>query len=91
MRGTAGGWAAAVGKSGGAFGPPLVALLLAAPGGMHTASLCVAVPMALAAVAVAMRGSDPRVSAAEHDQLDAELEALLEEENARPTPEGSLD
>jgi MFS transporter, putative metabolite:H+ symporter len=90
VRGTAGGWAAAVSKSGGAFGPPLVALLLAAPGGMRTASLCVAVPMALAALAVAVRGADPRTTAAEHDRLDAELEALLDDA-ARPTPEATLE
>jgi putative MFS transporter len=91
VRGTAGGWVSAVSKSGGAFGPPLVALLLAAPGGMRTASLAVAVPMALAALAVGLRGSDPTAVAAEHDALDAELEALLDEENAKPTPEGTLD
>jgi putative MFS transporter len=91
VRGTAGGWVSAISKSGGAFGPPLVAALLAAPGGMRTASLCVAVPMALAALAVALRGSDPRAAAAEHDRLDAEIDALLEQENARPAPKGALD
>lgn len=91
VRGTAGGWVSAVSKSGGAFGPPLVALLLAAPGGMRTASLCVAVPMALAALAVAVRGSDPQAAAAEHDRLDAELEALLDESSAHVAPETTGD
>ncbi|MFF5338317.1 MFS transporter [Streptomyces sp. NPDC013181] len=59
IRGTAGGWAAAVGKSGGAFGPPLIALVLSAPGGLRTAALLVTVPMAVAGVAVALRGDDP--------------------------------
>ncbi|MDF6023096.1 MFS transporter [Streptomyces sp. JH34] len=63
IRGTAGGWAAAVGKSGGAFGPPLIALVLSAPGGMRTAAVLVAVPMAVAGGAVALRGSNPGAAA----------------------------
>jgi putative MFS transporter len=81
IRGTAGGWAAAVGKSGGAFGPPLVALVLSVPGGMRTAAVFVALPVALAGTAVALRGSDPRAVAAGSgdtaDGLDAELDALV--------------
>jgi putative MFS transporter len=81
IRGTAGGWAAAVGKSGGAFGPPLVALVLSVPGGMRTAAVFVALPVALAGTAVALRGSDPRAVAAGSgdtaDRLDAELDALV--------------
>jgi putative MFS transporter len=63
IRGTAGGWAAAVGKSGGAFGPPLIALILSAPGGIRTAAVFVALPMTLAALAVALRGSTPHAVA----------------------------
>ncbi|MFI6932740.1 MFS transporter [Streptomyces sp. NPDC050287] len=63
IRGTAGGWAAAVGKSGGAFGPPLIALVLSAPGGIRTAAMFVALPMALAGLAVAVRGSNPQAAA----------------------------
>lgn len=60
IRGTAGGWAAAIGKSGGAFGPPLITLVLSAPGGVRTAAVFVALPMALAGLAVAVRGSTPQ-------------------------------
>ncbi|MFF5538767.1 MFS transporter [Streptomyces cinerochromogenes] len=80
IRGTAGGWAAAVGKSGGAFGPPLIALVLSAPGGMRTAAVFVALPMALAGIAVAVRGSDPQAAvrpAGDTTPLDAELDALV--------------
>ncbi|MEW2339939.1 MULTISPECIES: MFS transporter [Streptomyces] len=98
IRGTAGGWAAAVGKSGGAFGPPLVALILSLPGGMRTAAVLIALPMALAGTAVALRGSDPRAHAAgagdPTSELDAELDALMHDaaapakETAAPrTPE----
>ncbi|MEU3859565.1 MFS transporter [Streptomyces sp. NPDC028722] len=83
IRGTAGGWAAAVGKSGGAFGPPLIALILSAPGGMRTAAVCVALPMAVAGIAVAARGSDPRAAArpsANAGHLDAELDRLVRDE-----------
>ncbi|GAA3010997.1 putative MFS transporter [Streptomyces sp. KhCrAH-43] len=85
IRGTAGGWAAAVGKSGGAFGPPLIALVLSAPGGIRTAALLVALPMTVAGVAVAMRGNDPRTvgeSPAEAAGLDAELDGLVRDEAA---------
>ncbi|MFH8610557.1 MFS transporter [Streptomyces sp. NPDC018029] len=88
IRGTAGGWAAAVGKSGGAFGPPLIAVLLSAPGGMRTAALLVALPMALAAIAVAVRGSSPQTKPgplSDHSPLEAELDALLESEPAPVT------
>ncbi|MEW1889238.1 MFS transporter [Streptomyces sp. NBC_00523] len=84
IRGTAGGWAAAVGKSGGAFGPPLIALVLSAPGGMRTAALLVALPMALAGGAVALRGSNPRTAEASPDEaarLEAELDALVRGES----------
>ncbi|MEU2023715.1 MFS transporter [Streptomyces sp. NPDC016469] len=80
IRGTAGGWAAAVGKSGGAFGPPLIALVLSAPGGMRTAALLVALPMALAGGAVALRGSNPRTAEGppeEAARLEAELDDLV--------------
>lgn len=79
IRGTAGGWAAAVGKSGGAFGPPLIALILSAPGGMRTAAVCVGLPMALAGIAVAVRGSNPHaaLAAADTAALDAELDTLM--------------
>jgi putative MFS transporter len=60
IRGTAGGWAAAVAKSGGAFGPPLIAVILSTPGGMRTAAVFVALPMALAGVAFALRGRNPQ-------------------------------
>lgn len=74
IRGTAGGWAAAVGKSGGAFGPPLIALVLSAPGSTRTAALLVALPMAMAGGAVALRGSNPR-AAARHSEGAAQLNA----------------
>lgn len=79
IRGTAGGWAAAVGKSGGAFGPPLIALLLSAPGGMRTAALFVAAPMAVAAIAVATRGSKPHMLPARSvgTPLDVDLNVPL--------------
>ncbi|GAA0482571.1 MFS transporter [Streptomyces olivaceiscleroticus] len=79
IRGTAGGWVAAVGKSGGAFGPPLIALVLSAPGGMRTAAVFVALPMAAAGVAVLARGSNPQVAreAIDKTPLDAELDSLL--------------
>ncbi|MEU8353907.1 MFS transporter [Streptomyces sp. NPDC048845] len=80
IRGTAGGWAAAVGKSGGAFGPPLIALVLSAPGGMRTAAVFVALPMAVAGVAVAVRGSNPRAAAGHPGntaRLNAELDDLV--------------
>lgn len=82
IRGTAGGWAAAVGKSGGAFGPPLIAVLLSAPGGMRTAALAVALPMAAAAVAVMARGSSPQAVPAPlvESRGDAELDDLLHDE-----------
>lgn len=82
IRGTAGGWAAAVGKSGGAFGPPLIAVLLSAPGGMRTAALAVALPMIAAAVAVMARGSSPQTEAAPSvgTRGDAELDDLLRDE-----------
>jgi putative MFS transporter len=91
IRGTAGGWAAAVGKSGGAFGPPLIALVLSAPGGMRTAAVFVALPMALAAIAVAVRGSNPQSLAQTFDEataLDAELDdmVLSEAVPAQSTP-----
>lgn len=78
IRGTAGGWAAAVGKSGGAFGPPLIALVLSAPGGMRTAAVLVALPMAVAGGAVALRGSNPR-AAAQHPEDAARLNAELDD------------
>ncbi len=80
IRGTAGGWAAAVGKSGGAFGPPLIALVLSAPGGMRTAAVLVAIPMAIAGGAVALRGSDPQAAARlpeDAARLNAELDHLV--------------
>jgi putative MFS transporter len=93
IRGTAGGWAAAVGKSGGAFGPPLIALVLSAPGGMRSASVFVALPMAVAAIAIATRGMPPGAGADEAS-LDAELDAALAGDpapppaSAAPAPEG---
>ncbi|WP_225821480.1 MFS transporter [Streptomyces naphthomycinicus] len=91
IRGTAGGWAAAVGKSGGAFGPPLIALVLSAPGGMRTAAVFVTLPMALAAIAVAVRGSNPRAAAQSSGEpvaLEAEFGDLVRGEAvpARLTP-----
>ncbi|MEU7059047.1 MFS transporter [Streptomyces sp. NPDC046197] len=80
IRGTAGGWAAAVGKSGGAFGPPLIATVLKAPGGMRTAAVFVAFPMAVAGIAVAVRGSTPQTAAEPAEDaapLDAELDDLV--------------
>ncbi|GGU13924.1 MFS transporter [Streptomyces violascens] len=84
IRGTAGGWAAAVGKSGGAFGPPLIALVLSAPGGMRTAAVFVALPMAAAAIAVAARGSNPRTphTSSAGTAIDTELNSLLHNETA---------
>ncbi|GHF33655.1 MFS transporter [Streptomyces griseoluteus] len=83
IRGTAGGWAAAVGKSGGAFGPPLIALVLSAPGGIRTAAVFVALPMALAGLAVAVRGSTPQAVTSTPEgitALDAELDDLVSSE-----------
>jgi MFS transporter, putative metabolite:H+ symporter len=84
IRGTAGGWAAAVGKSGGAFGPPLIALVLSAPGSMRTAAVLVALPMAMAGGAVALRGSNPQTVARhpEDARLNAELDDLMRGEAA---------
>lgn len=86
LRGTAGGWVAAVGKSGGAFGPPLIALVLSAPGGMRTAALFVALPMAAAGMAVLARGSNPDTTqaAADDTQLATELDGLLPNEEPAP-------
>ncbi|WP_399882154.1 MFS transporter [Streptomyces sp. BBFR51] len=78
IRGTAGGWAAAAGKSGGAFGPPLIALVLSAPGGMRTAAVFVAIPMAVAGAAVAVRGSNPH-DADRHPEGAARLNAELDD------------
>ncbi|MEU9102706.1 hypothetical protein [Streptomyces sp. NPDC048361] len=88
IRGTAGGWVAAVGKSGGAFGPPLIALVLSAPGGMRTAALFVALPMAAAGIAVLARGSNPHIAHTpeEGSGLDAELDGLLHDEPAPAQP-----
>ncbi|MEV8547927.1 MFS transporter [Streptomyces sp. NPDC051572] len=83
IRGTAGGWAAAVGKSGGAFGPPLIALILSVPGGIRTAAMVVALPMVLAGLAVAVRGSNPQATAQTPEgatPLDAELDELVSSE-----------
>ena len=83
IRGTAGGWAAAIGKSGGAFGPPLIALILSAPGGIRTAAVSVALPMALAGLAVAVRGTSPQAAAQTLEgttTLDAELDELVSSE-----------
>ena len=80
IRGTAGGWAAAVGKSGGAFGPPLIALILSAPGGIRTAAVFVALPMTLAALAIALRGSNPQTATRTSEgttPLDTELDHLV--------------
>ncbi|MEU6593236.1 MFS transporter [Streptomyces sp. NPDC046881] len=90
IRGTAGGWAAAVGKSGGAFGPPLIALVLSAPGGIRTAAVFVALPMALAGIAVAVRGSDPQAAARPAGgatPLDTELDDLVHSRAATPVPD----
>jgi putative MFS transporter len=54
LRGTGGGVVAAVSKSGGAFGPPLIATLLGLAGGVRTTALLVALPVAAAAVAIAL-------------------------------------
>jgi putative MFS transporter len=54
LRGTGGGVVAAVSKSGGAFGPPLIATLLGLAGGIRTTALLVALPIAAAAVAIAL-------------------------------------
>lgn len=62
VRGTAGGVAAALSKSGGAFGPPVIAVLLSAVGGMRATSLLVALPTVAAAIAVALQGSNPRTN-----------------------------
>lgn len=83
IRGTAGGWAAAIGKSGGAFGPPLIALILSAPGGIRTAAVSVALPMALAGLALAVRGSSPQAAAQTLEgtpTLDTELDELVSSE-----------
>lgn len=91
IRGTAGGWAAAVGKSGGAFGPPLIALILSMPGGVRTAAVLVAVPMAVAGVAVAARGTTTPHASAQPSQgvvapLDAELDDLVRSEAGSACP-----
>lgn len=84
IRGTAGGWAAAAGKSGGAFGPPLIAMVLSAPGGMRTAAVFVAIPMAVAGGAVALRGSNPHAAGRSRPEgtarLNAELDDLVRDE-----------
>lgn len=91
IRGTAGGWAAAVGKSGGAFGPPLIALILSMPGGVRTAAVLVAVPMAVAGVAVAARGTATPHAVAQPSQgvaapLDVELDDLVRSEAGSAAP-----
>lgn len=90
IRGTAGGWAAAVGKSGGAFGPPLIALVFSAPGSTRTAALLVALPMAVAGGAIALRGSTPSTGGPSDEatvRLSAELDDLVRGESVRAAEE----
>lgn len=60
LRGTGSGFAAASSKVGGIFGPAAVAALLAATGGFALPALAAAVPVALAAVALGVRGIETR-------------------------------
>lgn len=60
VRALGSGFASACSKAGGMFGPPLLAALLAQHGGVRTIALVVAVPMAVAVVAVALYGTETR-------------------------------
>lgn len=60
VRALGSGFASACSKAGGMFGPPALAALLAQHGGVRTIALVVAVPMALAVVAVALYGTETR-------------------------------
>ncbi len=73
LRGTASGWGAAMSKSGGAFGPPLIAALLSATGGMRVTALLVALPLAVAAFAILVGGSEPHSAAPYEGEPAAEL------------------
>ncbi|MFG3285501.1 MFS transporter [Streptomyces sp. NPDC048111] len=58
VRGAAGGYVAACSKTGGLFAPPLIGLLLAHYPGMRVIALCAAAPMALATLAIALKGRE---------------------------------
>ncbi|GAB7035433.1 MFS transporter [Streptomyces sp. NPDC021749] len=58
VRGAASGFTAACTKAGGLFAPPLLGLLLAHYPGMRVIALVAAAPMALATVAVALKGRE---------------------------------
>ncbi len=60
LRGTGSGFAAASSKLGGIFGPPVVALLLAATGTLTMPAMAAAAPMVLAAAVLAARGLETR-------------------------------
>jgi putative MFS transporter len=60
VRALGSGFASACSKAGGMFGPPLLAALLAQHGGVRTIAVVVAVPMAVAVVAVALYGTETR-------------------------------
>jgi putative MFS transporter len=60
LRGTGSGFAAASSKLGGVFGPPIVASLLATTGTLTIPALASAVPVIVAAVALAVRGVETR-------------------------------
>ncbi|MFI0261912.1 MFS transporter [Streptomyces sp. NPDC017056] len=58
VRGAASGFTAACSKAGGLFAPPLIGLLLAQYPGMRVIALCAAVPMAVATVAIGLKGRE---------------------------------
>ncbi len=60
LRGTGSGFATASSKLAGVFGPPIVASLLATTGTLTIPALASAVPVIVAAVALAVRGVETR-------------------------------
>ena len=60
LRGTGSGFAAAASKSGGMIGPPVMGLLLTASAGMAMPALAMAVPLAVAALMLAVTGVETR-------------------------------
>ncbi|MFE7311637.1 MFS transporter [Streptomyces sp. NPDC057555] len=58
VRGVASGFAAACSKAGGLFAPPLIGILLAHHPGMRVIALCAAAPMAVATIAISVRGRE---------------------------------
>ncbi|MEU9497797.1 MFS transporter [Streptomyces sp. NPDC048196] len=75
VRGAASGFTAACSKAGGLFAPPLIGLLLAHYPGMRVIGLCAAVPMALATVAIGLKGRE--TAGRELDEVPPDPAAVL--------------